>query len=141
MPSMSESLVDLSYRGLNLGKRIKLTQVRPSTGFLEMPAPMPVGTSIGIATEDGVLFEAVVSEILEQISGEGRAPGMLVKPKLEADSARGWWKQRVSMPELAKAEKPVPQADAGGKVTIARRETVPPQLADDGRSTSVMEVI
>jgi len=59
---MSESFVDLTYRGLTLGRKVKLTQVRPSSGILEHVAPMPVGTSIGIASDDGTLFDAVVSD-------------------------------------------------------------------------------
>jgi hypothetical protein len=137
MPSMSESLVDLSYRGLNLGKRIKLTQVRPSTGYLEMPAPMPVGTAIGIATDNGVLLEAVVAETREQ-SGGDRAPGMVVRPKLDADTARSWWKERVALPELEKA---APRPDSGGKVTVVARDRAVPELVDDGRSTGVTDVI
>lgn len=134
MPSMSESFVDLSYRGLSLGKRIKLTQVRPSTGFVEMPTPMPVGTTIGIATDDGVLLEATVAEVREQVSGSERAPGMLLRPKLDADAGHSWWTQRVTLPELEKA---APQADAGGKVTVvSHREHS--ELADDGRNTAVM---
>ena len=137
MPSMSESFVDISYRGLSLGKRIKLTQVRPSTGFVEMPTPMPVGTTIGIATDDGVLLEATVAEVREQVTGADRPPGMLLRPKLDADAGHSWWKQRVTMPEL---EKPVPQADAGGRVTlVSHREHA--QLADDGRSTAVMDTL
>src|SRR5688572_24538068 len=136
MRPMSESFVDLSYRGLALGKRIKLTQVRAAAGYLEVPAPMPVGTTIGIATDDGVLLEATVTEVREQVSGEGRPPGMVVKPKLEADAARAWWKQRVSI----KDEKmPAPSAD--GKVTVTGRRDAVPELMDDGRNTAVMEVV
>jgi hypothetical protein len=143
MAVMSESFVDLSYRGLALGKRIKLTQVRPTTGVLEMPTPMPVGTAIGIATDDGVLLEATVAEVHEQVTGSDRAPGMMVRPKLDADAARTWWKQRVSMPEL---EKPTPQAAADGKVTVRSRrasnsDAGVPELVDDGRNTAVMSVI
>jgi len=49
---MNESFVDLTYRGLPLGRRVKLTQVRSATGYLELPAPMPVGTTIGITTDE-----------------------------------------------------------------------------------------
>ena len=93
---MSESFVDLSYRGLALGKRIKLTQVRPTLGHLEMPTPMPVGTTIGIATDDGVVLEATVAEVHEQVGGVERPPGMTVKPKLDSDAAHAWWKQQPS---------------------------------------------
>lgn len=137
---MSESFVDLTYRGLALGKRIKLTQVRPAAGYLEMPTPMPVGTTIGIAAEDGIVLEATVAEIHEQVGNSDRAPGMLVKPKLDADAARAWWKQRVSIPE----EPVAPAADADGKVTVRSRrmsEGGVPDLIDDGRNTAVMSVI
>src|SRR6185503_9301446 len=141
MLAMSESFVDLSYRGLALGKRIRLTQVRPSAGYLELPTPMPVGTTIGIATDDGVLIEALVSEVREQVTGSDKTPGMVVKPKLDADAARAWWKQRVSMAD----ERPMPTADAEGRVTVtARRPTdnaAVPQLMDDGRNTAVMDVV
>lgn len=142
MAAMSESFVDLSYRGLALGKRIKLTQVRPTTGYIELPTPMPVGTTIGIATDDGVLLEATVAEVREQVTGSDRAPGMVVKPKLDGEAARTWWKDHVSMPE---PEKQAPQAAADGKVTVVSRrmsgETAVPEVMDDGRNTAVMSVI
>jgi hypothetical protein len=140
MAEMSESFVDLSYRGLALGKRIKLTQVRPAAGYLEMPAPMPVGTTIGIATDDGVVLEAVVAAVHEQVGGATTTPGMLVKPRLDEDAARTWWKQRVTVVEEAAA---MPQADADGKVTVRKRpgDSAVPELIDDGRNTAVIEVV
>jgi hypothetical protein len=146
MLAMSESFVDLSYRGLALGKRIKLTQVRPTTGYLEMPTPMPVGTAIGIATDDGVLVEAVVAEVHEQVGGSDRPPGMVVRPKLDADAAQEWWKTRADLPaEKAAESKPAPAADPEGKVTVVSRrmsgEVAVPELVDDGRSTAVMDAI
>ncbi|HEX5063624.1 MAG TPA: hypothetical protein VFV99_29805 [Kofleriaceae bacterium] len=137
---MSESFVDLSYRGLALGKRIKLTQVRATAGYLEMPTPMPVGTTIGMSTDDGVLFEATVAEVREQVTGSDKPPGMVVKPKLDADAQRSWWKQRVTVDE-----KPLPKPDAEGKVTVrSRRSTgdaTPSELMDDGRNTAVMDAV
>jgi hypothetical protein len=141
MTSMSESFVDLSYRGLALGKRIKLTQVRPTAGYLELPTPMPVGTMIGIATDDGVLLEATVAEVKEQVTGADVVPGMVVRPKLEADAARAWWKQRVTVSE----EKVMPAPDAAGRVTVVSRrtsgDTAAPDVIDDGRNTAVMSTI
>lgn len=139
---MSESFVDLSYRGLALGKRIKLTQVRPGSGYLEMPTPMPVGTAIGIASEDGVLVEALVTEVHEQVGGSDRTPGMMVKPKLDADAAQKWWTSRVELPQEPK-EAPAP--DAGGKVTVKSPrmsgQQAVPELLDDGRNTAVMDIV
>jgi hypothetical protein len=93
-----ESFVDLAYRGLSLGRRVKLTQVRPSTGYLETPAPMPVGTTIAIATDEGHNLEAIVTAIHEQVGGSDKHPGMTVKPKLEGAIAT-WWKERVALPD------------------------------------------
>ena len=138
--AMSDAFVDLSYRGLVLGKRIKLTQVRQATGYLEMPTPMPVGTAIGIAADDGTLFEALVAEIHEQVGGSDKAPGMVVKPKLEGDAQRTWWTQHIE-----KVTKEAPQPDAEGRVTVrSARMTgkqAVPELVDDGRNTSVMEAV
>ncbi|HSR95472.1 MAG TPA: hypothetical protein VLM79_00325 [Kofleriaceae bacterium] len=96
---MNESFVDLSYRGLSLGRRIKLTQVRPSSGYVELPSPMPVGTQIALVTDDGVAFDATVAWIHEQIAGADRPPGMVVIPELGSEAAAVWWKARVALPE------------------------------------------
>src|SRR6185503_19484391 len=96
---VNESFVDLTYRGLSLGRRIKLTQVRPSSGYLELSSPMPVGTQVAIATDDGVAFDATVAWIYEQVTGTDRAPGMVVIPELGADAAAAWWRSRVALPE------------------------------------------
>jgi hypothetical protein len=96
---MIESFVDLTYRGLSLGRRVKLTQVRPSTGYVETPAPMPVGTAIQIATDEGLLMDAMVMAIHEQVGGSDRVPGMVVAPTLEDEARQTWWKARVALPE------------------------------------------
>ncbi|MBA3391569.1 MAG: hypothetical protein H0T89_02940 [Deltaproteobacteria bacterium] len=103
---MIESFVDLTYRGLPLGRRIKLTQVRPSTGYLEMPTPMPVGTQIAIATDDGPALDAVVTQIYEQVGGSDRVPGMIVRPAITDEAAATWWKARVALPEATVATAP-----------------------------------
>jgi hypothetical protein len=101
---VGESFVDLTYRGLPLGRRIKLTQIRPSSGYLELPAPMPVGTSIAIATDDGVSISAIVAQIHEQIGGSERPPGMVVAPALADAAAAAWWQERVTLPESEASE-------------------------------------
>jgi hypothetical protein len=94
-----ESFVDLTYRGLALGRRVRLSQVRPSTGYLELPAPMPVGSRIAITAEEGMAFDAVVTALHEQVGGSDRTPGMTVAPALVAEPAAAWWAARVSLPE------------------------------------------
>lgn len=122
---MIESFVDLTYRGLSLGRRIKLTQVRPSTGYVETPAPMPVGTSIAFATDEGLTFDAVVMAIHEQVGGSDKAPGMVVAPALADAERTSWWKARVALPEEPPAStRPKP-------VTVRPRPNTVPQPPPD----------
>jgi hypothetical protein len=117
-----ESFVDLTYRGLALGRRIKLTQVRPTTGYLELPMPMPVGTLIAISTDEGVTLEATVTQIHEQVGGSDRVPGMTVKPALGAEAASSWWQARVGLPEASDERGP----DRNRPITVRpRTHTVP----------------
>lgn len=143
---MSESFVDLTYRGLSLGKRVKLTELRPSTGYVEMPQPMPVGTQIRITTDEAVAIDATVIGVREQTAGSERPPGMLLKPALEGD-AGAWWQPRVTLPEI---EKPAPpkrpsQPPPTPPVIVTRRVTKPgiavPEIVDDGQDTGVMDAI
>lgn len=117
---MIESFVDLTYRGLPLGRRVKLTQVRPSTGYLEMPTPMPVGTAIAVVTDEGVLLDALVTSIHEQVGGSDRPPGMTVAPKLADPAAQSWWSARVALPE-----EPPPAPRTKGVTVRPRSHTVP----------------
>jgi hypothetical protein len=134
---MSESFVDLTYRGLALGRKVKLTQVRPSSGYLELAAPMPVGTSIGIAAEDGTLFDATVMDVREQA---GELPiGMTVKPRLEVEAAKAWWKEKVDLPDVVKVE-PAPPVGIVRSKRGSNAGAVP-ELMDDGRNTAVQQAI
>lgn len=134
---MSESFVDLTYRGLTLGRKVKLTQVRPSSGYLEHVAPMPVGTSIGIASDDGTLFDAVVTDVREQ-TGDA-ASGMTVRPRLELDAAKAWWKEKVDLPDVVKVEAAPPVGIVRSK--RGSNAGAVPELMDDGRNTAVQQAI
>ncbi len=90
---MADVFVDLLYRGLALGSRVRLGDVSGARGYLEVPAPMPVGTLISLVTGDqavGVL-PAKVLEVVEQTAGSERPPGMVVRPTLDGEAARAWW--------------------------------------------------
>src|SRR5690242_16146868 len=140
---MSDCFVDLSYRGLALARRVKLTQLRPSTGYVEMPTPMPVGTQVAIATEDGVTLDAVVAEIHEQVGGSAHTPGMLVRPSLDGGAGE-WWKARVVEPDLPapedlrRTDPMVPTTIVGKRMT---GEIAVPEVVDDGNSTAVMDAV
>lgn len=159
---MIESFVDITYRGLSLGRRVKLSHVRPSTGYLETPAPMPVGTAIQIATDEGVSIEAKVTAIHEQTGGSDKPPGMTVAPSLSGEALVSWWRARVAYPDedVARprttsspivrprahaAEEPVPvpvtapdPEPAGGK-TIAMAAVAAPD--DGGKATMIMPAV
>lgn len=141
MTAAEASFVDLSYRGLALARRVKLTQVRPSSGYVEMPAPMPVGTSIVIATDEGVSIDAVVAEIHEQVGGATRTPGMLVQPALSGAAAE-WWKAHVVEPDpgdVGHTDPKVPTTIVGRR--RAEMAEGVPELIDDGRNTAVMDAV
>jgi hypothetical protein len=150
-----ESFVDLNYRGLSLGRRIKLTQVRPTTGYLEHPTPMPVGTHVAISTDEGVSFDAVVTHVHEQVGGSDKAPGMTVRPALADDRASSWWTARVALPEL---EPPKPVTRPRAITVRPRSHTIPEpskevadptaivddvsdEIIDDGKKTTLMDAV
>ncbi|MBA3541582.1 MAG: hypothetical protein H0T79_18355, partial [Deltaproteobacteria bacterium] len=129
---MIESFVDLTYRGLPLGRRIKLARVRPTNGYLELPTPMPVGTTITIVTDEGVAIEAVVHAIHEQVGGSDKTPGMQVFPTLAGAAAEvaAWWSARVALPE----EEPQPVKPKPEPVVAAiepPRERLDPHVTKD----------
>ena len=131
-----ESFVDLTYRGLALGRRIKLTEVRPTTGTLELAAPMPVGTQLAIATDDGVTLDATVLWVHEQVAGSDRTPGMTVAPVLAGDAAAAWWQARVALPEDDRPRRPsrtkpvtLRPRPATGRTRAATDRTPPPAHA------------
>lgn len=103
---VSESTVDLTYRGLALGKRIPLAEVRPTSALVEIATPMPVGTQLAITTDDGLTLEASVVWVHEQVAGAERPPGMIVAPVLAAEAAIAWWKERVTLPDLERPRAP-----------------------------------
>ncbi len=126
---MIESFVDLTYRGLPLGRRVKLAQVRPTSAYLEMPAPMPVGTAIAITTDEGLVIDALVKAIHEQTGGSDKPPGMTIAPTLGKEAIASWWSARVALPEadpvVAPAPRPVkPKVIAEKTIEIPTEPTV-----------------
>ena len=138
--AMADVFVDLGYRGLSIGKRARLAEVRPSTGYIESNAPMPVGTTLTLATEDGIAIDTTVIEVREMASGD-RAPGMHVRPidlRAGDGAASAWWKAHVALPDLAKTTL------VGVVATVVpkkrERDDAAPELVDDGRNTAVNEL-
>lgn len=113
------------YRGLPLGNRVRLTDAMVDGGFLELVAPMPVGTTLTLATTEGVAFEVTVTEVREH-----GTPGMVVRPVV-SPAAEAWWGAHVG------------SVDAAVPVDVVRpkrRDEEESQLVDDGRKTVAMAV-
>src|SRR5206468_4580097 len=83
--------------------------------------------------------EATVTEIREQVAGSEKAPGMLVRPKLDVDTAKDWWKQRVDLPQAA--AKPQAAPLVGTVMPRKSGESAVPDLVDDGRNTDVHSIV
>src|SRR5690348_9950494 len=92
-----ESFVDVTYHGIEVARRAKLSEVSPEAGYLEVAAPMPVGTQLVLTIEGGITMPAVVRSVHEQVGGDTRAPGMRVRPALDADAAKAWWAERITL--------------------------------------------
>jgi hypothetical protein len=130
--TMTETFVDLTYRGLSLGRRIKLSQIRPTTGYLEHPTPMPVGTMVSVATDDAVVLDAIVTKVHEQVAGSDTAPGMLIRPTFANDQIEAWWKSRATAEPVA-APAPAPEPERGKPITVRpRTHTVPEPIPTPG---------
>lgn len=114
------------YRGLTLGNRVRLTDAMVNGGFIELAAPMPVGTILTLSTAEGVAFEVTVIEVREQ-----GTPGMVVRP-IVSPAAEAWWGAHVGFVDAA-----VP-VDV---VRPKRRDEEESQLVDDGRKTVAMAVV
>ncbi len=125
MAQLNETYVDLTYRGLALGNRVKLANVRPDAGFLHLSDPMPVGTAITVAADNGPTFQVTVTEVREI-----DVPGCVVKPRLDS-AAQAWWLARVTPIEGEAAQ--------AREVVQPSRGAAEPALVDDGRVTEIME--
>ncbi len=119
----NEAFVDVTWRGLEVGKRVKLHGIHPGDGYLDHATPMPVGTLLSIKTDDGLEFSATVTRVHEQVGGTNESPGMQIAPSLEG-AAKAWWKTRaealpapvvVAAPDLA----PTPAASPAAVLAAA----------------------
>lgn len=119
--SASEAVVDVSYRGFELGKRVRISQFGPTTAYLEHPAPLPVGTRLEISIDPdreggGDKIAATVLRVCEQVAGAERASGMHVRATDLAGAAAAWWGERV-----AHADPQIPEQLGAAPVAAAAR--------------------
>jgi hypothetical protein len=92
----TEAFVDVTYRGLDAGRRLKLTDLGPETGYLEMARPLPVGARLALTTDEGCEIAAVIVRVHEQVAGAELPPGVRVRVVDPAGEAATWWSARVT---------------------------------------------
>lgn len=113
---MSEAFVDVTWRGLEVGKRVKLHAIHAGEAYIDHTTPMPVGTVLALETDDGVEIAATVLRVHEQVGGTNEVPGMQIKPDLSGAAAQ-WWDARrepspaPAVPRTTTDSQPPPMGD------------------------------
>ena len=149
-PRMGQDVfVDVAYRGLEVGRRVKLVDVGPRTAYLEHGTPMPVGSGLVIRTDAGLAIPVVVIRVHEQVVGAELPPGMRIRSdELDRDAA-GWWHAQLSreedpaipeMPVLPMVPMPPPEAPVVVADEDAPDVAAPPPVAKDTRVMDVPEL-
>lgn len=120
----AEQFVNVTYRGLELGRRLRVSQFGPNTAYLEHPTPMPVGTELAMHTDEGFEVGVRVLRVQEQVAGAENPPGMRVAAAALDDQAWAWWSGLVtaSDPQIPEPMLGAPveaeAADAAGAVEV-----------------------
>ena len=144
-----DAFVDVSYRGLEVGRRLKLHDVGPNTGYLEHGAPMPVGSGLMMRTDEGLSIPVVVIRIHEQVAGAELPPGMRIKAETLGGAEASWWQDLVSredpeIPELPMSPvvpmPPSEPAEASEPAEPPEPAEAPEPAAPQAHDTMIMDV-
>jgi hypothetical protein len=122
-----ELLVDVTYRGLELGAGLKLVDIGPTTAFLHHTAPMPVGAILELRDGDTPI-PVRVSRIWEPTANADHEPGMRVVLEAVGGQARQWWEARISTKDPAAAGDEAP-AEAVSDEKSESKDEVPAEAA------------
>jgi hypothetical protein len=120
----SEALVDLSYRGLVLGRRLRLLQVGPRSAYVAHDAPMPVGTELVLTVDESLVIRAEVARVREGDSKDGPA-GMWLWADAAEQPARAWWDAHVT------ADDPRIPEPGGGRIRTEAPVAAAPAAAPE----------
>ncbi len=123
-----DQLVDVSYRGLPVGTSVALRDFGPSTAYLEVADPMPVGSVVDVTNDGGEGFSARVIHVREKTDSAPHA-GMRISVEELPEAVQTWWSGQVSQedpPTATAAPPPEPEA-APDAVPEAVPETQTPQ--------------
>lgn len=126
-----EQFVDVTYRGLELGKRLRLSPLGPGSAHVEHSTPMPVGTELVITSEGGPGIPVRVMEVHEPVAGADHVPGMRVIMIESGAAAGAGWQELGGQagPESAgeapsgSGEEPPPARDTDGQDVRGEADT------------------
>lgn len=144
-----EQLVDVSYRGLSVGTSVALRDFGPTTAYLEVDDPMPVGSVVDVTHDGGEGFSARVIHVREKTDSAPNA-GMRISVEGLPDAVRGWWSSHVSQedpptatPPPEPAPEPVPEPAEAARVPEAAPEAVPEAVSHNQtpQRTQVMAAV
>jgi len=121
-----EMFVNVTYRGLVMGERLRLRPIDAASAHVEHSAPMPVGTELVVVSDGEVRTVVRVAQVHEQHEAATEPRGM----RVIAQAARGaapWWHGEDAEPEAEEAQaaiaEPVAEADDGAPEASAAEVT------------------
>ncbi len=121
--------VDVFYCGLPIGTQLEVNHVGPTSVFLELPEPMPVGTVVNICVDGRTELPVRVMRIHEQPNGNAK-PGMHVR----LDSQPEWWETLVNCDDPSFL-KTVPANPVEDDTTVPQAMDIPRQPGSEAIHT------
>jgi hypothetical protein len=103
----AENFVEVTYRGIEVGKGLKLTELGPSSAFLEFEKPLPVGAHLDMETDSGFAITGVVQRVHEQVADAEIAAGMRLRVDSLVGAAEAWWASKVTREDPQIPEPPI----------------------------------
>jgi hypothetical protein len=108
--TVESQTVDVTYRGLKVATGARFVAAGPGAGFVEVDAPLPVGTRLVLSGE--LAKEVRVTGVVEQEAGTKTVAGMRLgwaEPAAKAEAK----------PAVAEAEKDGAEPDPGDSASLS----------------------
>ncbi len=103
-------MIDMSYRGITIGRGLPMARVGPSTAHVACKDPMPVGTELLLQIDEE---RGILAEVIRVVEAEAEMPrGVWIQVDLDLDTA-DWWEARVDSEEMVVPE-PLPESVSEG---------------------------
>ena len=104
-----EQFVDVTYRGLDLGKGLRISELQPSSAVVEHPEPMPAGTELALIADDKTM-SIVVVHVREKTSTSKAPAAMIVAPLALDEAGQAFWGGEPASESATAAEPEVESA-------------------------------